>query len=80
MARLSRANMRGANLADARLGPPEPGNELKTPQQTDLAGAVLAGANLQRADVQRVNLSFADLTDADLTGANLAGADQLVRS
>ena len=41
MARLSRANMRGANLDDARLGPPEPGNELKTPQQTDLAGANL---------------------------------------
>jgi uncharacterized protein YjbI with pentapeptide repeats len=75
MARLSRANMRMANLADARLGPPEPGNELKTPQQTDLAGAVFAGANLMRADMQRVNLAFADLTGADLTDADLAGAD-----
>jgi uncharacterized protein YjbI with pentapeptide repeats len=75
MARLSRADMRGANLADARLGPPEGGNELKTPQQTDLSGALLAGANLQRADLSRVNLSFADLTGANLAGANLGGAD-----
>ena len=67
--------MRGANLADARLGPPEPGNELKTPQQTDLAGALLISANLRRADLHQVNLSFADLTGADLTDANLAGAD-----
>jgi uncharacterized protein YjbI with pentapeptide repeats len=75
MARLSRAVLRGANLADARLGPPEPGNELKTPQQTDLAGAILANADLRRADLSRVNLAFADLSGADLTDANLAGAD-----
>jgi len=47
MARLSRANLRGADLTNARLGPPELGNELKTPQQTDLSGAVLAGADRQ---------------------------------
>ena len=51
MARLSRTNMRGAKLTEARLGPPDRGNELKTPQQTDLSGAVLAGADLQRGVV-----------------------------
>ena len=54
MARLSRVDLRDANLADARLGPPEPGNELKTPQQTDLAGALLMRANLRNADLSRV--------------------------
>jgi len=75
MAHLSRSNMRGANLADARLGPPAPGNELKTPQQTDLSGAILAGADLRRADMTRVNLTFADLTGANLADADLQGAD-----
>jgi len=75
MARLSRANLREAKLTDARLGPPEPGNELKTPQQTDLSGAVLAGADLRRASMRRVNLVFADLSGADLMGADLSGAD-----
>ena len=51
--------MRGANLADARLGRPEPGNQLKTPKQIDLAGALLISANLRRADLHEVNLSFA---------------------
>ena len=47
MARLSRANMRGTKLTEARLGPPERGNELKTPKQTDLSGAILTGADLR---------------------------------
>ena len=75
MARLSRANLRGADLTNARLGPPELGNELKTPQQTDLSGAVLAGADLRRANLRRVNLVFADLSGADLGDADLGGAD-----
>jgi uncharacterized protein YjbI with pentapeptide repeats len=75
MARLPRANMSGADLTDARLDPPERGNELKTPQQTDLSGASLKGARLVRANLVRVNLSFADLSNADLTGADLTGAD-----
>jgi uncharacterized protein YjbI with pentapeptide repeats len=64
MARLTRANMQGAILTAARFGPPEPGNELKTPQQTDLSGANLERANLQRADMTRVNLNGANLTSA----------------
>ena len=67
--------LRGANLADARLGPAAPGNELKTPQQTDLSGALLVRASLRNADLSRVNLAFADLSGADLTDAIPAGAD-----
>lgn len=75
MARLSRTNLRGANLTESRLGPPARGNELKTPKQTDLSGAILIGARLRRADLSRTNLVFADLTNADLAEADFGGAD-----
>ncbi len=87
-ARLSRADFRNANLADARLGTER--NQFKMPKQTDLSGALFGGANLQHADVTGANLIFAnmavanlryailvraDLSNADLSGAELAGAD-----
>jgi uncharacterized protein YjbI with pentapeptide repeats len=87
-ARLSRADFRNANLADARLGTER--NQFKMPKQTDLSGALFDGANLQHADFTGANLIFAnmavanlrgtilvraDLSNADLSGAELAGAD-----
>ena len=87
-ARLSRADMRRANLSDAHLGTER--NQFKMPKQTDLSGALLSGANLERADVTGANLTFAnlvganlkaavlartDLSNADLSGAQLVGAD-----
>jgi uncharacterized protein YjbI with pentapeptide repeats len=87
-ARLSRADFRNANLADARLGTER--NQFKMPKQTDLSGALFGGANLRHADFTGANLIFAnmatanlrdailvsaDLSNADLSGAELAGAD-----
>lgn len=75
MGHLVSADFQGANLTQARLDPPPRGNELKTPQRTELEGANLKGAVLRSANLQRVNLRFADLSGADLRGAELTGAD-----
>jgi uncharacterized protein YjbI with pentapeptide repeats len=59
----ARANLAGANLADANLA------------RADLAGANLARAYLADADLAGVNLADANLADATLAGANLADAN-----
>ncbi len=75
MGHLVSADFQGANLTQARLDPPPRGNELKTPQRTELAGANMRRAVLRNANLRRVNLRFADLTGADLRGADLMQAD-----
>jgi hypothetical protein len=62
-ANLARANLAGANLADANLA------------DANLAGANLADANLARAYLARANLARANLARAYLARANLARAN-----
>ena len=59
----ARANLAGANLADAYLA------------RANLARANLAGATLARANLERANLADANLADANLAGANLERAN-----
>jgi uncharacterized protein YjbI with pentapeptide repeats len=73
VARLGRANLRGAKLADVRMG--ADGRELRTNLLNDLSGCDLTGADLSRADLRAVRLAFAHLAQADLAGANLSRAD-----
>ena len=69
-AKLKNANLRGANLKNANLtGANLTGAKLKN--------ANLRGANLTGAKLKIANLTRATLTDADLAGATLIGA-QLV--
>jgi len=69
----ARANLAGANLADAYLaGANLAGAYLA---RANLAGANLAGANLAGAYLARANLAGAYLARANLAGANLAGAN-----
>lgn len=89
IARLNRVNLRGINLAGARMGV-DMRNQPMGQMRVDLSGADLAGANLAAADLNRAVITFAKLTNAslvktnlfradlsgtDLTGADLAGAD-----
>jgi uncharacterized protein YjbI with pentapeptide repeats len=74
-ARLSRSDLHGARLVNARLGA-----DLRTPQtiivfRTELSGCNLAGADLAGADLSGALLSFADLSGAALTGTDLERAD-----
>ena len=74
-ARLSRSDLHGARLVNARLGA-----DIRTPQtmilfRTELSGCNLAGADLAGADLSGTLLSFADLTGAALTGTDLERAD-----
>lgn len=64
---LSRASLRGLDLAEADLR----GADLR---QADLRGTVLRGATLAGADLAGANFFKAMLEDADLAGANLLGA------
>src|SRR5216683_4395444 len=64
IARLSRANMSGANLAHIHMGAPR--NRTIPPTRNALSGCNLANASLAGADLGGVDLAFADLTDADL--------------
>jgi uncharacterized protein YjbI with pentapeptide repeats len=73
VARLGRADLRGAILTDAHLGFSV--RELRVNIYSDLSGAELSGAKLVRADLRRVRLPFADLAHADLSGADLTRAD-----
>src|SRR5713226_5572599 len=73
IARLSRANMSGANLAHIHMGAPR--NRTIPPTRNALSGCNLANASLAGADLGGVDLAFADLTGADLSHANLAHAD-----
>jgi TIR domain/Pentapeptide repeats (8 copies) len=60
---LTEADLRGANLTDARLF------------LADLHGADLTEADLRGADLHEAKLTEANLTGADLNGAYLNGAD-----
>ena len=60
-------DLRGANLADARL-------DRKNLARADLRNADLRGANLFAADLRGANLEGAQLSGADLRQADLAGA------
>jgi uncharacterized protein YjbI with pentapeptide repeats len=90
MARMSGADLRGADLSDAYLGPDEPRGSMTITPRTDLLAAnlsdsklcranlvavILSFANLRNADLSDADLSNADLSKADLTGANLQGAN-----
>lgn len=61
-ARLSRADFRNANLADARLGTER--NQFKMPKQTDLSGALFGGAELAGADFTGANIYGTVFKDA----------------
>jgi len=89
VARLSRVNMRGSNLAGARMGV-DMRNQPMGQMRVDLSGSDLSGANLTDADLNRAVVTFvnftnaslrkanlfrADLSGSDLTGADLTGAD-----
>jgi uncharacterized protein YjbI with pentapeptide repeats len=89
IARLSRVNMRGSNLAGARMGV-DMRNQPMGQMRVDLSGSDLSEANLAGADLNRAVITFtkligaslrnanlfrADLSGSDLTGADLTGAD-----
>ena len=66
------ADLRGANLSDARLGYANlSGADLS---DADLSGAWLGAADLSDADLFYANLRGANLSDANLVEANLRGA------
>jgi uncharacterized protein YjbI with pentapeptide repeats len=77
------ANLRGANLSDAKLR----GADLRGVNlcfadlrganlyDVNLRDANLCGVNLRDADLRRANLCCADLRDANLCGVNLCDAD-----
>jgi uncharacterized protein YjbI with pentapeptide repeats len=73
IARLSRSNMSGANLAHMHMGTPRDHTIL--PLRSALSGCNLANASLIGAELAGLDLSFADLSGADLSHANLARAD-----
>lgn len=62
-ARLSRANLSGADLQRGRW------------EEADLSGANLSGANLEKVTLEKANLSGANLSGADLRGAAFEGAN-----
>ncbi len=68
-----RANLRGADLSEARLGRAELGGANLS--RAILWEANLGGANLGGADLRGANLWRAYLVGADLGGAHLSGAD-----
>ena len=72
-AKLTRANLTGADLTGANLT----GADLTGANLTgaDLTGAKLTRADLTGAKLTRANLTGAKLTGAKLTGANLTRAD-----
>ncbi len=89
IARLSRVNLRGSNLAGARMGV-DMRNQPMGQMRADLSGADLTGADLAGADLNRALITFAklagaslaktnlfraDLSGTDLTGADVTGAD-----
>jgi uncharacterized protein YjbI with pentapeptide repeats len=72
-ARLSRSNMRGANLANIRMGMPT--NHVLNVMRNALSGCDLSSATLVGADLRGIDLAFANLAGADLSHADLAHAD-----
>lgn len=89
IARLNRVDMRGSNLAGARMGV-DMRNQPMGQMRMDLSGADLSGADLSGADLNRAAITFAklrgadlrkarlfraDLSGSDLTGSDLTGAD-----
>jgi uncharacterized protein YjbI with pentapeptide repeats len=73
IARLSRSNMSGANLAHLHMGAPL--NRTIPPTRNALSGCNLTNASLAGADLAGIDLAFADLTGADLSHADLTRAD-----
>jgi uncharacterized protein YjbI with pentapeptide repeats len=89
IARLNRVDMRGSNLAGARMGV-DMRNQPMGQMRMDLSGADLSGADFSGADLNRAAITFAklrgadlqkarlfraDLSGSDFTGADLTGAD-----
>jgi len=67
-ARLTRANLEGANLSNAKA-------QFVDFREANLKHATLVGALLQGADFGKANLQHADFARAELKGANLKGAN-----
>lgn len=67
-ARLTRANLEGANLSNAKA-------QFVDFREANLKHAAVVGALLQGADFRKANLQHADFSDSELKGANLAGAN-----
>jgi hypothetical protein len=65
---LSKANLRGAFLAEAALA-------YANVSEADLSGAFVLGTNLKAANLIQANLSGAGLVEANLFGTKLSGAD-----
>lgn len=89
-AKMVGADFRGANLAQANLGPQEPRADITSMphsifQSCDFSGAIMTGVDLRRtllvfsrfvgADLRRAKLAHTDLSKADLSGADLTDAD-----
>jgi len=74
-ARLSSANLAGADLTDAYCAPFGKTGFIEVIWRTELAGANLSNAILKRADLTHAQVNFANLRNADLTGTILVNAD-----
>ena len=88
-ARLTRADLRRAKLAKARIDDRTQlddkwrltweivnrGAAGRDLREIDLTEADLSRADLSRASLTKANLARTDLTGADLSGANLSGAN-----
>lgn len=67
-ARLTRANLEGANLSNAKA-------QFVDFREANLKHATLDGTLLQGADLRKANLQYADFARSELKGANLKGAN-----
>ncbi len=67
-ARLTRANLEGANLSNAKA-------QFVDFREANMKHATLVGALLQGADLRKANLQYADFSASELKGVNLGGAN-----
>jgi len=74
-ARLSSANLSGADLTDAYCAPFGKTGFIEVIWRTELASADLSNAILKRTDLTHALMNFADLRNADLSDSILVNAD-----
>lgn len=74
-ARLSSADLSGADLTDAYCAPFGKTGFIEVVWRSEFVSANLSGAILKRADLTQALLNFANLRNADLAGAILVNAD-----